>query len=320
MTTALHPIPDGDLLDAYSRAVIDVVECVGPAVVSLSVRGAPRRRGRTPEGAGSGVLVAPDGYLLTNSHVVQHGDARAILNDGTRARAQLVGDDPATDLALLRIDGGSHAFAPLAPPVKARQGQLAIAMGNPLGFDSTVSTGVVSAVGRSLRARSGRLIDSIVQHTAPLNPGSSGGPLLDSAGRILGINTAIIAFSQGIGFAVPATTAAWVVSELLAHGRVRRAWLGIAGFVRPLGRRLARARELTLETTVEVAEVQPNSPAAEAGLRQGDRIVAFDGTPTPTVDDLHRQLRNATPGRAIELTLLRGTEKHSLTITPREAS
>ncbi len=310
---------DGALLDAYSRAVIQVVDAVGPAVVNLGVRkGRWSRRG--PLGQGSGVLVAPDGYLLTNSHVADGaGKIEVTFADGSQVGARLVGDDPATDLALLRTDATGLPFAPLAEAVRPRQGQLAIAMGNPLGFQSTVSTGVVSALGRSLRSNQGRLIDDVVQHTAPLNPGNSGGPLLDSSGRIIGINTAIIAFSQGIGFAVPAPTAAWVVGELLAHGRVRRAVLGIAAQVRPIARRLAKSVDLDGDSCIEVAGVEKGSAAERAGIHEGDRLLAFAGRPTPHVDDLHRALRDHKPGDPAKVAILRGATKLDLEVTPHEA-
>jgi S1-C subfamily serine protease len=241
---------DAALLDAYSRAVIDTVERTGPCVVSLRVR----QRG-TRGGQGSGLIVAPDGYVLTNSHVIQH--AREVLvtfADGSEVQARVVGDDPATDLALVRVQTDAPAHAALSDVSRARPGQLVIAIGNPLGFDATVSTGVVSAVGRTLSGPGG-LIDDVIQHTAPLNPGNSGGPLVASNGRVLGINSAMAGRSQAIGFAIPVETAAWVVGELLARGRVRRALLGIAVHARPLPARLAAQLGVTQRTCVEVAAV-----------------------------------------------------------------
>ena len=234
-----RPDPDDDaLLDAYSRAVIGVVERAGPAVVSLEV-GSGRGGG-----AGSGFVVTPDGYVMTNSHVVAGGRAiRVRAATGETVPASVVGDDPGTDLALVKIDAALPYLA-VDGAVSPRVGQLAVAIGNPLGFESTVSTGVVSALGRSLRGRGNRLIDGVVQHTAPLNPGNSGGPLLDTSGRVLGVNTAIIARSQGLGFAIAVETAGWVLGQLLQHGRVRRAWLGIGEHRRPLDRRLAYAHGL----------------------------------------------------------------------------
>lgn len=300
-----------DPLDAYSRAVIDVVERVAPAVVSIAVGGG---RGG---GAGSGFAVTPDGYLMTNSHVVSgHRSVRVRTATGETIEALVSGDDPATDLALVRVDASalaSHLAVDGGPP---RVGQLAVAIGNPLGFESTVSTGVVSALGRSLRGRTGRLIDQVIQHTAPLNPGNSGGPLLDGRGRMIGVNTAIIARSQGIGFAIPAETAAWVLGQLLAHGRVRRAWLGVGARHRPLDRRLAYHHGLG-RSAVEIQSVEPNSPAAHAGLRDGDLIVRFSDTPIGGVDELHRALRGWQAGQAAELEIVRRGSKLGVAITPR---
>src|SRR5262245_24874598 len=249
-----------------------VVDAVGPAVVSISVRskpGQPRRGGE-----GSGFLVAPDGYVLTNHHVVDQAPVLiARLADGGEHAATVVGSDPATDLALVRVDGGSMPFLAVDAGAPARPGQLAVAIGSPLGFESTVSTGVVSALGRSLRSRDGRLIDNVIQHTAPLNPGNSGGPLVDSAGRVLGVNTAMMSRTQAIGFAIPVATAAWVLGEILARGRVRRAWIGIAAQTRVLDRRLARFHSLSQRAAVEVLSVSRRSPAAAAGLEEGDLLL-----------------------------------------------
>jgi S1-C subfamily serine protease len=312
---------DVTLLDAYSRSVTSVVDEVGPAVVSLSIRGKrslARRRRNAPTGAGSGVLIAPDGYVLTNSHVIAAGGKITVaMSDGADLPARVVGDDPATDLALLHVEGSRLPFAQLGE-LKAQPGQLAIAMGNPLGFASTVSTGVVSALGRSLRGRRGRLIEDVVQHTAPLNPGSSGGPLLDSAGHILGINTAIIAWSQGIGFAVPATTASWVVGELMARGRVRRAWLGVGGQVRRLPRKDVRRHNLEQASAVEVASIQRGGPASSADVIKGDLIVRFEGTGVADIDALHRILRDHTPGAPATIDILRKGELLRVRIDPRE--
>jgi S1-C subfamily serine protease len=305
---------DDELLDAYSQAVIGVVEQLGPAVVSLSVRGRPGRGGE-----GSGFIVAPDGYALTNSHVVHGGGSFvASLTDGRRARGRVVGDDPPTDLALVRIDATSLPYAAVDAGVSVRPGQLAIAIGNPLGFQSTVSAGVVSALGRSLRGRGGRLIDNVIQHTAPLNPGNSGGPLASSSGRVLGVNTAIISRSQGIGFALPASTASWVLSQLLARGRVRRSWLGIAGITRPLDRRLARHHGLDQEGAVEVQSVSKKSPATAAGLRSGDLIVAFEGSPLASIDQLQTALRDWPPGKPASLHILRAGRSQQATVFPTE--
>jgi S1-C subfamily serine protease len=322
-----EPLPrptDEHLLDAYSRAVIGVVERAGPAVVSLEIGG---NRGAMSGGAGSGFVVTPDGYVMTNSHVV--ANARKIVvrtQAGETAEGQVMGDDPATDLALVRVDTSALAAAnqpvpylPIDGVLAPRVGQMAIAIGNPLGFDSTVSTGVISALGRSLRGRGNRLIDGVIQHTAPLNPGNSGGPLLDSGGRVLGVNTAIIARSQGIGFAIAVELAAWVLGQLLQHGRVRRAWLGIGAARRPLDRRLAYHHGLGA-AAVEVQSVEPNSPAAKAGLRDGDLLVRFADSPIGGVDELHRVLRNWTAGKPATLAVIRRGARIHIDITPTWAA
>lgn len=304
--------------DAYSTAVIGVAERLGPAVVAVEVA---RRRGRGADGAGSAVLCTPDGYLLSNHHVVDGARevrVRAPAGDATVAR--VVGGDPATDLALLHADPallagpapGDLSTAPLRP------GQLVVAIGNPLGFSSTVSAGVVSALGRSLRGRDGRLIDGVVQHTAPLNPGNSGGPLADSAGRIVGINTAIIARSQGLGFAIGAATAAWVLAELLARGRVRRAYLGVGGATRPLDRRLARAHGVLATSAVEVVTVEPGSPAAAAGVRDGDLVLGLGAVDVATVDDLVRALRGHPVKQPTTLRLVRRGRLLVVEVAPAE--
>jgi S1-C subfamily serine protease len=306
---------DLDLLDAYSRAVIAVVGRVSPAVASLSVTGSPG--GRRPQGSGSGLVFASDGYVLTNNHVVENADAIEIrLQETAPLVAQLVGTDPATDLAVLRVNAGGLPHATLGDGGPLRVGQVVLAFGNPLGFDATVSNGIVSSLTRSMRARDGRLIENVIQHTAPLNPGNSGGPLVDTRGEVVGINTAIIAGSQGIGFAVPATTALWVVPELLAHGRVRRGFLGIAGRDRPLPRLLVRFHELTLDRALEVMTVEEGSPAAAAGVRRGDLVVAVDGAAIDGVDGLHRRLTRWEPGRRATLTVIRWKQKLAIDITP----
>ncbi len=305
-TPTIDPAADDALLDAYSRAVMSVVNRVGPAVASLQTRG---RRGRGG-GEGSGLVVAPDGYVLTNSHVVRAGrTVRVTLPGGDQVEGTVAGDDPPSDLAVVRADASSLAHVVLDARVAPRPGQLAIAIGNPLGFQETVSAGVVSALGRSLQGHAARLIDDVIQHTAPLNPGNSGGPLADSAGRILGINTAMIRGSQGIGFAVSVDTAAWVLGEILARGRVRRAFLGIGGRTRPLDRRLAHHHGLTQRSAVEVMSVEGGSPASAAGLRDGDLVVALDGEPVTGVVNLVRLLRRITPGDHVALRVIsRGRE------------
>jgi S1-C subfamily serine protease len=311
---------DTDLLDAYSRAVISVVDAVGPAVVSISVGKESRSSGPEMAGAGSGVVIAPDGYILTNDHVVhQAGRLLVTLTDGTNLGANLVGKDPATDLAVIRAGGSNLECATLGDSASLRVGQLVIAMGNPFGFQSTVSTGVVSALGRAFRSREGRLIENIIQHTAPLNPGNSGGPLLDSKGKIMGINTAIIMMAQGIGFSIPSNTARWVVSQLLSHGKVRRAFLGIVGRHRPLDRRIVRFHDLQNPHAVEVLSVDPDSPAGKAGMLVGDLIASIHGERVLTVDDLQRFLAEWPIGEPVTLTVLRGKEKLEMTVKPSEA-
>jgi S1-C subfamily serine protease len=305
--------PDLALLDAYSRAVVEAVEAVGPAVVGVG-----RDAGRGGHGgSGSGIALAPDGYVLTNAHVVG-GAARVqiTLGDGSTAPGVVVGTDVTTDLAVVRAEAASLPWVPLEGGARLRPGQLAIAIGNPLGFQSTVTTGVVSAVGRSMRALNGRLIADVIQHTAPLNPGNSGGALVDSRGRVIGINTAIIAFAQGLGFAVPAATAHWVLPQIIAHGRVRRAWLGVGGRTRPLEPALARRLGLAARELVEVLTVAPASPAAQAGLQPGDRILSFGELPTPSVDALGRALSEWPPGRAARLVVLRSGRLLELTCVP----
>ncbi len=318
MRAASDPTSSKDtaLLDAYSRAVVDVVDAVGPAVIGVRPESAS---GPTAGGQGSGVLITPDGYALTNDHVVSAGEnLRVGLSDGRSLSARLVGRDPGTDLALLRVDGSALPYARLEVERLPRPGQLAIAIGNPLGFESTVTAGIVSATGRSLRSVRGRLIDSVIQHTAPLNPGNSGGPLLDSRGAVIGVNTAIIAFAQGIGFAIPATTADWVVTQLLRHGRVRRGRLGLAGRTRPIDPRMARLLGLAQPSVVEILTVTEQSPASRAGLRAGDWLLRLDDAQAESVDALLRTLSADRIGKPLRLDLLRGRERQSFTVVPEE--
>jgi S1-C subfamily serine protease len=311
------PVPPEDqaLLDAYSRAVIDVVDRVGPAVVRLDVKTGGRHGG-----TGSGVIVAPDSLVLTNSHVVG-GTARVNVAtvDGRSLTAQVVGDDPDTDLALVRIDAPvTLPAAPLGDSKLLKRGQLVIAIGNPLGFESTVTTGVVSALGRSLRARSGRLIDDVIQTDAALNPGNSGGPLVSSHGEVVGINTAVIMGAQGICFAVAANTASFVLGELVRHGRVRRAYIGIAAQQFTLSRRRQLAAGLAQETAVIVATVEAASPAERAGIAAGDIILALDGTAVTGADDLIRILVGEKIGRSVEVVTLRNGEHRVVSLVPAE--
>jgi S1-C subfamily serine protease len=309
-----HSDGDAELLDAYSEAVTRVVDAAGPAVISLAVR----QRG--PAGAGSGFVVTPDGYAITNSHVVSGArHIRVRTSTGETADARVIGDDPATDLAVIRADLPGAAHVVIDGSVSPRVGQLAVAIGNPLGFESTVSTGVVSALGRSLRGRGNRLIDGVIQHTAPLNPGNSGGPLLDTRGRVLGVNTAIIARGNAIGFAIAVDLAAWVLGEILQHGRVRRSWLGIGAARRPLDRRLAYHHGLGA-AAVEVQSVEPNSPAAETGLADGDLLVRFADKPIESVDDLHKVLRAHAPATRARIGILRRGQRIDLDITPALSS
>jgi S1-C subfamily serine protease len=305
-------------LDAYSAAVVGAVERVGPAVVSVYTGGA-EEAARARGGAGSGVLVTPDGYLLTNEHVVQRvEEARVSLVDGRTVAAVVAGRDPATDLAVLRAQATSLPYAELASTQRLRAGQLVVAVGNPYGFESTVSAGVVSALGRSLRSRQGRLIEGIVQHTAALNPGNSGGPLVDAHGAVTGINTAIIPMAQGIGFAIPAATAQWVLTQILTQGRVRRAWLGIAARDRPLDLRLVRALELSSRRAVEILSREREGPAAESDLQPGDLIVGVNDEPVDGIDTLHRLLGGVPPETELALTVVRRTRRLTVPLTARE--
>lgn len=309
------------LLDAYSRAVITVSDAVSPTVVGLTAI-LEDRRGRTEElSGGSGVLVAPDGYILTNAHVVGEGNRLEVtLKDGTHLHAEPVGTDPADDLALVRAEGSGFPYATLGDSSALHPGQLVIAIGNPYGFHSTVSTGVVSALGRALRSREGRLIENIIQHTAPLNPGNSGGPLVDSSGHVVGINTAIIASAQGIGFAIPSNIARTVVSELLTHGKVRRGYIGISGRIRKLDRRIVRFYGLPLDTGVEVVVLDPDGPAAAAGIRTGDVIVLAGGNAVGNMDDLQHLLGKESIGTSLVVTVIRGRDREELSVVSAEAS
>lgn len=301
---------DASLLDAYSQAIVQVVETVSPAVLSLT---STQPRG----GAGSGFLVTPDGFAVTNSHVVDgQSELRALTADGDRLRARVIGDDPATDLAILRVAATDLPYTQLGNSEALRVGQLVIAMGSPLGLESTVSSGIVSALGRSLRGRDGRLIDKVIQHTAPINPGNSGGPLVDSRGRVVGVNTAMIAMAQGLGLAVPASTAEWVLREILTHGRVRRRQLGISGTVTPLPRALVRKLDIVGAHGVEVIDVVPKSPAAAAGLEAGDLIVALADRVVETIDDIHRLLTIASPDQDVPLTVIRDGELVRVLVPP----
>src|SRR5213593_474565 len=313
-------VDDRELLDSYSRAVVAVVEHVGPAVVSIAA--GTRRPGRAAGvvGAGSGVIFTPDGYVLTNSHVVHEAiDLGVTLTDGSALGATLVGSDPATDLAVIRAEGSGLPTAELGESASLRAGQLVVAIGNPFGFQSTVSAGVVSAIGRSLRTATGRLIENVIQTDVALNPGNSGGPLVDTRARVVGINTAIIAMAQGISFAVPIDTAKRVVSELLAHGHVRRAYLGLVGQTRPIDRLVARRYALSQAHAVEITSVVPRGPAALAGLREGDLVVSLDDRAVRTVDDMHRMLVGRRFGDELTIGVIRGDRRLDVVVVPVEA-
>src|SRR5215472_1608128 len=311
-----EPISSGetDLLDAYSRAVVGAVDLVGPAVLHIQVESGAR-----PAGAGSGVLFTPDGYALTNSHVIAGGTRiRATAADGRGSAASVVGDDPETDLAVLRLDAPPLAFARLGNSRQLRVGQLVIAIGNPLGFQATVTAGVVSALGRSLRARSGRLIDSVIQTDAALNPGNSGGPLVNSMGEVVGINTAIIAGAQGICFSISSNTVEFVAARLIREGRVRRCFIGVAGQNVVLPRRLSRFHGLEQGSAVLVQSTGAGGPASRAGVLAGDIIIAADGVTVCDIDDLHRLMTEERVGRSVPLVVLRQGQKLDLAVTPAE--
>ena len=316
LTEASGERSDGALLDAYSRAVMSAVETVGPAVVHVQVESNnPKSRGQ-----GSGVLISPDGLLLTNQHVIHGAERIEIgLDDGRRMTARVLGQDPETDLAVLRATSSERLpAAEFEDSKRVRPGQLAIAIGNPLGFSSTVTAGVVSATGRSLRSRTGTLIDDVIQTDAALNPGNSGGALVTSGGKVMGINTAMIMGAQGICFAVASNTAQIVLTELLKHGKVRRAKIGIAGSQVPVARRIAHANGLVQTMAVQAVEIQAGSPAALAGLQLGDKIVTLDSVMVEGIDDLLRVLDATRIGRQIEVRVLRRGATEVLRMVPGE--
>jgi S1-C subfamily serine protease len=317
-------LDESSLFDAYSQAVVGVAEKISPSVVKIDVAQAePSRSGaRERQAAGSGFVFAPDGLILTNSHVVHEAKRIEVsFADGGRFPAHTIGDDPATDLAVIRLDVPSNdapplVAAPLGDSQKLRVGQLAIAIGNPYGFQYTVTAGVVSALGRSLRSYSGRLIDDVIQTDASLNPGNSGGPLVTSAGQVVGVNTATIMGAQGLCFAIGINTAKFVAGRLLRDGRIRRSYIGVEAQTAPLHRRLVRFYDLPQESGVFVMSVADRSPAQKAGLREGDVILALDGQPVAGVDDLHRLLTDARVGVSGSLTVLRWTDKLELRVVP----
>ncbi len=306
---------DDDLLDAYSRAVIGASEKVSPSVVFLEVH--HQGRGRRAGGSGSGFLFTPDGFLLTNSHVI-HGAQRieVTLSDGRRSAGELVGDDPDTDLAVVRVDAANLMPVTLGDSQLVRPGQLVIAIGNPYGFQCTVTAGVVSALGRSLRSRSGRLIENVIQTDAALNPGNSGGPLVNSRGEVIGVNTAAILPAQGICFATAINTAKFVAAKLMKDGVIRRGYLGIEGQDVPLHRRIVRFHNLPVESGVLIGAVQDSSPALRAGLKKGDVIVEFSGRAVAGIDSLHRLLAEVIQLEPVGITVIRGSAKIALDVLP----
>ncbi|MBV8049691.1 MAG: trypsin-like peptidase domain-containing protein [Acidobacteriaceae bacterium] len=314
---------DTELLDAYSRAVVSTAEKISPSVVKIDVTQTARTRSgeaRERHGGGSGFVFTPDGLILTNSHVVHDAAKIAVsFSEGGRFPAHIIGDDPATDLAVIRVDAPSLIAAPLGDSQRLLVGQLAIAIGNPYGFQYTVTAGVVSALGRSLRSYSGRLIEDVIQTDASLNPGNSGGPLVTSDGQVVGVNTATIMGAQGLCFAIGINTAKFVAGRLLQEGRIRRSYIGVEAQTTPLHRRLVRFYDLPKETGVVVMSVEDGSPAQAAGLREGDVIIAFDGKPVAGVDDLHRLLTDARVGVSNSVSVLRWTEKLELHVVPQEA-
>jgi S1-C subfamily serine protease len=327
-TAAERTISDSGLLDAYSQSVISVVNKVGAAVVNIEVRKRlPEHLAkRTPDGmgggSGSGFIFTPDGFALTNSHVVHEAEQISVtLADGQRFAAMLIGDDPDTDLAVIRVEASENLpHVELGDSDEIRVGQLAIAIGNPYGFQATVTAGVISAMARSFRSGSERLIDNVIQTDAALNPGNSGGPLLNSRGEVIGVNTAIIAAAQGICFAVPVNTARFVAGRLIKDGKITRSYIGVGGQNVPLHRRVVRYFHLPVETGVMALEIDPNGPVAAAGLQQHDVIVQFGSHDTPSIDHLHRLLTEQTIGVPTDLVVIRRTERLELKVTPRSQS
>ncbi|MGA9047896.1 MAG: trypsin-like peptidase domain-containing protein [Dehalococcoidia bacterium] len=311
-----------DFLDSYSEAVANVVESVSPAVVHIAVKKKVQdRRGQNHEmeGSGSGAVITPDGYIVTNCHVVEGAaEIETVFNDGTRCRARVVGEDPATDIALLSVGQSGLSPVRFGDSNALRVGQLAIAIGSPLGFQSTVTTGVISALGRSMRSLSGRLIDDVIQTDAALNPGNSGGPLVDSRSRMIGINTAIIQMAQGICFAIPVNTVRWVVSQLFREGKVTRGFLGISAQRIPLPTRVVRFYNLTKDSAVQIISVVPYSPAHQVGLKEGDVLVSLGESAVSSVDDVHHVLGKESIGKSLSMVFLRDWARNEKTIIPVE--
>ncbi len=316
----VSPMDDGQLLDAYSQAVVTATELASHAVVNIEVRKRVPGRGEARAGSGSGFIISNDGLVLTNSHVVHGADKIEVtLDDGRRPDAHLIGEDPETDLAVLRIYAPNLTAAKLGESKNLRVGQLAIAIGNPYGFQYTVTAGVVSALGRSLRANSGRLMDDIIQTDAALNPGNSGGPLVNSRGEVIGVNSAVILPAQGICFAIAIDTAKYVAGWLIKDGKIRRSYIGVGGQNVKLHRRVIRYHNIPVETGLLVASIEPNSPAEQAGLQVGDVVVEFAGQPVASIDALHKLLTESRIGNKTPMTAVRHTEKLALEITPGES-
>jgi S1-C subfamily serine protease len=313
---AEHPTPNDDLLlDAYSTAVTTAAARITPSVVNINVTD-----GRGRKGGGSGFFFTPDGFILTNSHVVSGAErVEVVLGDGARYTASVTGDDPHTDIAVIRISAPTQLAARLGDSDAIQPGQLVVAVGNPLGFQTTVTAGVVSALGRSMRAKSGRLIDNVIQTDAALNPGNSGGPLVDSRGAVIGVNTAVIMGAQGICFAIGINTAVFVAARLMRDGHITRSYIGVAGQTVPLHRRVVRFYDLPLEQGVLVAGVEEGSPAARAGLAEGDLIVSFAGKAVASVDELHRLLSEERIGVKATMEVIRLTERLAVDVVPERA-
>ena len=310
-----NPPSESELLDAYSEAVAGAAEKVGPAVVNIEVRG-KRGGSEVASGTGSGFVFTPDGFILTNSHVVNGAsEVSVLLHDGRRAAAQIIGNDPDSDLAVVRIEARELTQADLGDSRALRVGQIAIAVGSPFGFQHTVTAGVISAVGRSLRSVTGRLIDNVIQTDAALNPGNSGGPLVDSRGRVIGVNTATILPAQGLCFAIAIDSAKFVAARLMRFGKIERGYIGIAGANTALPRRLARFHRVASDSCVQVVAVEAGSPAEKAGLKRNDLIIACGAMPIRGIDDLQRMLADEPVGASITITALRGVDKLSLEVT-----
>ena len=310
---------DALLHDAYSRAVIAAVTAVSPAVAHVRIERGKAARGAR-EGSGSGFLITPDGYLVTNSHVASGATrVEVTLADGRTASADVVGDDPDSDLAVLKVAADDLSSCRFGATSDVRVGQIAIAIGSPYGFQHTVTAGIVSALGRSMRASTGRLLDNVLQTDASLNPGNSGGPLVNARGEVIGVNTAVILPAQGICFAIAASTAERVASALIRDGRVRRAWLGLGGQTHPMPRRVVRHFGLNIDSGVRVESLERGSPAADAGMKTGDIVVGIDGMPVPDVDALQRRLGADAIARPLPVIVVRGNQTHALIVTPRES-